>query len=281
MVVNAEATRAVTYTVPCTTADGTVLTSSASATGVDMLGNQVTGTDSTQTTVHAPVLSLSKTATASVNAGEAITYRITYANTGSGTADNAVITDILPADVYYSAALDGGAGPRPDSVTVNADGTRTLTWQVGSIPGASGPQMIEYTARPSLLLLPGTSVHNSATLTFTNANGCTYPPVSATQTTAITQVPPTRDPHTLGYWRNHPAESDRGGARPDAGDRPTLRRGGLRRRRAAGHRRSSRRPRTGWRPAEGAAHAADLDLSQPGHPAYQRLDSDLLGHGRP
>ena len=39
--------------------------------------------DAVTTTVHAPVLTLAKAATASVNAGEAITYRVTYGNSGA------------------------------------------------------------------------------------------------------------------------------------------------------------------------------------------------------
>ena len=73
----------------------------------------MTSTASAQTTIHAPVLTLSKTATATVNAGEAIAYTITYANTGSGAAANVTITDTVPAGVYYSVALDQGAGPKP------------------------------------------------------------------------------------------------------------------------------------------------------------------------
>jgi uncharacterized repeat protein (TIGR01451 family) len=180
-----------------------VLTNSASATATDILGNAVSGSDSVQTTVHTPVLTLSKTATASVNAGEAIIYAITYANTGSGGATNVVITDTLPAGVYYSKALDLGAGPQPNTVTLNANGTRTLTWLIGNVAGNSGPLTIQYTARPSLLFLGGETVSNSASLSFTNANGCTYAALTASASTSITVVPPTRDPLTLGFWRNH------------------------------------------------------------------------------
>jgi uncharacterized repeat protein (TIGR01451 family) len=203
IVVAAEVTRAVSFTVPCSTTDLTVLTNSATATAEDMLGNPVSGSDSVQTTVHTPVLTLSKTATASVNAGEAIIYTITYENTGSGGATNVVITDILPAGVYYSKALDLGAGPQPNTVTVNGDGTRTLTWQVSNLATNSGPQTIQYTARPSLLFLGGESLSNNAQLTFQNANGCTFGTLTASASTTITLVPPTRNPATLGFWRTH------------------------------------------------------------------------------
>jgi uncharacterized repeat protein (TIGR01451 family) len=210
LTVGSRASRTVSYTVACAAADGSVLTNTAAVSAVDVVGFAETSTannsDSVSTRVHAPVLTLAKTATSSVNAGEAITYRLTYENTGSGDAKSVVVTDILPADVYYSAALDQGAGPRPDAVTRNADGTTTLTWNVGNSAAASGPGTIEYTARPSLLFLGGSSVQNGARLTFTNDNGCTYAPVVAARSTGITTVPPTRNPLTIGYWKTHPEE---------------------------------------------------------------------------
>jgi uncharacterized repeat protein (TIGR01451 family) len=150
------------------------------------------------------MLTLAKTATSTVNAGEAVTYRLTYENTGSGDAAGVTITDTLPAGVYYSKALDSGGGPQPTTVTNNANGTTTLTWTVGAVTAASGPQVVEYTARPGLLFVGGDSVRNSASLTFTNANGCTYTPVTAAQTTDITEVPATRNPLSQGFWKTHP-----------------------------------------------------------------------------
>jgi uncharacterized repeat protein (TIGR01451 family) len=194
--------------IDCATPDGTVLVDSATASGTDLGGgaeaNVANNTATASTTVHAPKLTLSKTATASVNAGEAITYTIRYENTGSAGATNVVIADTLPAGVYYSKALDLGTGPQPNTVTLNANGTRTLIWQVGSVAVNSGVQTIQYTARPSLLFLGGESLSNSARLTFTNANGCTYAPVTASASTVITTVPPSRDPQGLGFWRTHP-----------------------------------------------------------------------------
>lgn len=203
LVVGGEATRNLTYSVPCTTTDGTVLTNSATATATDLIANSFTASDSVTTTVHAPVLTLAKTATATVNAGEAITYRLTYENTGSGAASGVTITDTLPAGVYYSKALDSGAGPQPTTVTNNASGTTTLTWTVGALTGASGAQTVEYTARPSLLFVGGDSVRNTASLTFTNANGCTYTPVTAARTTGITEVSATRNSLSQGFWKTH------------------------------------------------------------------------------
>jgi uncharacterized repeat protein (TIGR01451 family) len=202
--VGAKFNRSVTYAVPCATNDATVLTNTAAAAGTDLIGNPVSASDSVQTTIHAPVLTLAKTATSAVNAGQAITYTLVYSNTGSGDASSVSISDTLPADVYYSLALDSGMGPKPTSVAFNANGTRTLTWTIGGVAKNSGPFSIQYTARPTLLALGGTQLTNDAALTFTNANGCTYAAVSASASTSITVVTPSQNPGTIGFWGEHP-----------------------------------------------------------------------------
>jgi uncharacterized repeat protein (TIGR01451 family) len=206
--VGATAHGTASYTVPCSAGDGSILTNTASATAEDLLGEPVTGTDVVQTTVHAPVITVMKTATAAVGAGEAIAYRVTYANTGTATATSVTVTDMLPADVYYSLGLDLGAGPRPDSVSRNADGTTTLVWNVGDVPGSSGDRTIEFTARPTLLALNGTTFADTAVVTFSNANGCTYAPATASAQTTISTPAPTRDPRSIGYWKTHPEAWD-------------------------------------------------------------------------
>jgi len=197
-----------TYVVPFPIADNTTLTNGATVSGTNLLNNPEQNTAnnsaSASTIVHTPVLTLSKTATASVNAGEGITYTINYENIGSGAAASVTITDTLPADVYYSYALDQGAGPQPTTVAHNANGTTTLTWIIGALPALSGPRTIVYTARPSLLFLGGSSFSNSVALDFSDKNGNDYPALTAAAPTGITTVAPTRNPQGLGFWRNHP-----------------------------------------------------------------------------
>lgn len=206
----ATVTQSFTYTVPCQTTDLTKLVDNATVASTNLLGvheqNTANNAATATTTVHTPVLTLTKSGTPSVNAGEAATYTLTYANVGSGAATGVTITDTLPTETYYSIALDQGAGPRPATVVANADGTTTLSWNIGNLAGNSGPAQITFTARPSLLVLAGTSKTDQATVSFQNANGCVYTPVPSSATTTITEVPPGRDPLTLGYWRNHPAE---------------------------------------------------------------------------
>lgn len=197
-----------TYQVPCDTTDGTVLTNRVTVTGTDTDGVPDPYTDDNTaqatTTVHAPVLTVDKSATGAVNAGEAITHTLTYANTGSGAASNVTVTDTLPAGVYYSQALDLGAGPRPSSVTLNSDGTRTLVWNVGAVPAHSGDRRIVFTARPTLLALAGTTYTDTVSVSYRNAAGaCTFAPVTDSAGTAVTVVPPTLDPLSQGFWKNH------------------------------------------------------------------------------
>jgi uncharacterized repeat protein (TIGR01451 family) len=204
----AQAARTLSYTVPCSAGDGTVLTNTATVYGTNLLNNPeqhaANNVDNATTTVHGPAMTLATTATSTVNAGEAITYRLTYENAGTRSASSVVVKDVLPAGVYYSTALDAGGGPKPSSVVVNADGTRTLTWNIGSMPASSGPKTIEFRARPTLLALGGVVYANSATLTFTDANGCPYAARHSSATSAITVLPPTRNPMSIAWWRIQP-----------------------------------------------------------------------------
>ncbi|HEX5474630.1 MAG TPA: hypothetical protein VFX12_08230 [Vicinamibacterales bacterium] len=199
------ATRTLSYVVPCSATDATTLTTTSSATAHGLVPDPVSATDAVQTVVHAPVLVLGVSATPAVDAGEAIAYTISYANTGGAAAGGVVVTATLPDDVYYSTALDLGTGPRPDAVTVNGNGTRTLEWNVGTVAASSGTAVISFTARPTLLATSGQMFTAGVSLAFGNANGCAYDALTASATTAITVAPATGDPLGLGYWRNQPA----------------------------------------------------------------------------
>ncbi|MFI6479012.1 hypothetical protein ACIBH1_13840 [Nonomuraea sp. NPDC050663] len=203
------ATETFTYEIPCDTADASVLTNKATVTAEDTAGGAEanTGDNSAQasTTIHAPRLTLDKTAPATVNAGEAMTIDIEVANVGSANATGVVLTDTLPAEVYYSKALDRGAGPKPDTVTRNADGTTTLTWTLGTLAAAQDLS-VRFTARPSLLFTAGAQLPDTASVTYGNAKGCTYDPVTDSATTGVTEVTPSRAPRSHGYWKTHPEE---------------------------------------------------------------------------
>ncbi|MGI5292927.1 hypothetical protein ACQEVF_57785 [Nonomuraea polychroma] len=198
------ATETFTYQVPCTAADGSTLTNTVKISGVNSSGGpevDATLQDNTataKTTVHAPVLTLSHTATPSVHPGDPITYTFTYRNTGSAQATGATLRQNLPAHLYYSQGLDQGSGPRPATVTRNTDGTTTLSWPVGSLArNATGT--ITVTARPSLLTPPG-PLTAQAVLSYGGQNGCTFTPAASQATTEITEPTPSRNPHITTVW---------------------------------------------------------------------------------
>jgi len=90
-------------------------------------------------------------------------------------------------------------------VTLNGNGTRTLVWNVGNVSAQSGNQTIVFTARPTLLALGGTTYTNNVSVSYKNASGaCTFAPVTASASTTITVVPPTRNPLSQGFWKTHP-----------------------------------------------------------------------------
>ncbi|MDP4505918.1 CARDB domain-containing protein [Nonomuraea turcica] len=199
-------TETFSYAIPCDTANGTVLPNTATATARDTKGgaeaNTANNTATATTTVHAPKLTLDKSAPPTVNAGEAMTIDLKVTNVGSGTATNVTLTDTLPSEVHYSQALDQGTGPKPSSVTANPDGTTTLTWSLGSLAGGASSG-VQFTARPSLLFVAGNEIPDSATASYGNGNGCVYEPVTATASTSITEVAPTRNPWPQLSWQLH------------------------------------------------------------------------------
>ncbi|MFI6600206.1 CARDB domain-containing protein [Nonomuraea sp. NPDC050536] len=200
------ATETFTYTVPCATADGATLTGTAKVTGKNAAGvpepdEMLADNTATATTkVHAPALAVTTTATSPVNAGEAISYTVGSRNTGSAPATGAALTYSLPAGVYYSQALDQGAGPRPATVTRNDDGTTTLTWSPGTIAAGTAGDTVTFTARPSLLMEAGGTVTGTASLTYGGANGCVFTPATASAQTTITAVAPSRQPLLWPAW---------------------------------------------------------------------------------
>jgi len=83
-----------------------------------------------------PDVTVIKAVTGSQIQGQNVTYTVTYKNIGSGQANNVVITDTLGTGLTF---LPGTSFPPAASVTNNANGTTTITWNVGNIPaGAQG-----------------------------------------------------------------------------------------------------------------------------------------------
>ncbi|MDR8410308.1 hypothetical protein MTP10_16365 [Nonomuraea sp. 3-1Str] len=194
----ADHTETFAYLVPCTADDGSSLTNSATVQAQNLAGGPETDTsDNTSTarsTVRAPHLTLAATATPTAGAGEAATTTLTVRNTGGAAATGVTLTYALPDEVYYSTALDQGSGPRPTEVSGG-----TLTWRLGPVePGATAA--VRFTTRSSLLVTGGTAQTGQAKVVYVNANGCSYAPVTASATSTVTEVTPSRDPRPSTVW---------------------------------------------------------------------------------
>ncbi|MDB5851795.1 MAG: sorting protein, partial [Rhodoferax sp.] len=146
--------------------------------------NQANNTASASSTVTAIVdLRAGKTATpSSVPAGTPITFIATLINDGPSTAQNARVTDTLPANailVGSPVASNGGTCTVPPVGT--AGGTLVCTW--ASVPAAS-QRTATYRMRP-LGTAAGQNVVNSVVVSTTTAE-TTLSNNSATTTTAVT-----------------------------------------------------------------------------------------------
>ena len=104
------------------------------------------------------VLLLTKTVSATSSApGGIVTYTIAYSNIGAVT--NVVITDVLPANLYYIASSASGNA----SYTVNPN---TLSWSLGALASDSGGQ-VTFQATVADTALMGTRISNTASISST------------------------------------------------------------------------------------------------------------------
>ncbi len=139
-------------------------------------------------------LSISKTGTASASPGGTISYTITYSNTGSGSGNNIIITDYLPAPTLYTYSSSSPAGNYNSiSNTITwtstqiaqlaslAPGTYTLT--VNLIAGTSGSG---YGYNPTAYYMPNSSntISNYAGI---KSDEVTTEKYSPTVNTSVTQ----------------------------------------------------------------------------------------------
>jgi uncharacterized repeat protein (TIGR01451 family) len=153
--------------------------------------------DSAVTDILYPDIDVVKAMPASINAGETVDVEIVYENVGTSDAEGVVIVDTLPPEIFY---VDGSASPAPDSVDVNLDGTTVLTWTIGTVaPGDGGT--ITFTAGTSLLLVAPDTFENTVDVTLEDTNGNPYTS-DGLASTDLTEVTPTEDVRTLGWWKN-------------------------------------------------------------------------------
>ena len=110
----------------------------------------------------------------SANAGDIVSYTLTYGNYGSANVSDAQIVDIVPGDMTYKAGSIWGTG-------ANASAAPNLIWDVGMIPANSSAQQVGYAAILNSGLAPSTLVTNTATI---NTDAIPHSSNSATLTIA-------------------------------------------------------------------------------------------------
>ena len=102
-------------------------------------------------------LAITKTATpGKVAPGDAVTYRLTYTNRGTATAQNVVITDHLPPEI-----LDAGFTSTGAPVT-QSEGA-TFEWEVEDLAAGAGG-VITITGTVDGAVADGTTIKNTATI---------------------------------------------------------------------------------------------------------------------
>ena len=130
------------------------------------------------TTPPGASLSITKTANATGNVGQNLTYTIIVSNTGSSAATGTTMTDTLPAGLTFVSATDTTTG----ATLTNTGGTITDT--IGSL-AAGASDTIQLVATPQQSLA-GLSVTNTASASSPDFNGGTAVTASATTTIAAT-----------------------------------------------------------------------------------------------
>lgn len=122
-----------------------------------------------------PLLTITKTAAPDpVEAGDTITYTLSYLNSGTDTATGVVVTDPVPAFTTFESATNGGTF---------AGGV--VTWTVGSIP-AGGSGTLQFVVRVNTPIADGTGILNSG---YSIDSDQTTPAVGPPVTVTVHSVP--------------------------------------------------------------------------------------------
>ncbi len=124
-------------------------------------------------TVVEPVLTFNKaalTATTGLDAGDTIQFSITFTNTGTSTAHDVLLNDLLPSGLLISS-IDStvlGGGATTDTAAAGV-GMGSLAGEY-TVP-VGGSVVVTYTVTLQNSVTPGTNYANSATLTWSSING--------------------------------------------------------------------------------------------------------------
>ncbi len=119
----------------------------------------------------APDLSLTKTGVAVVSPGMAVQYTLTYSNTGFNTANNVIITETLPENTTFDAAMSD-----PGWAQIGA--TNQYTFSIGSLAkGSSGSATFAIVINSSIP--EGTlGISNTASITDDGSQGVDPNPIN-------------------------------------------------------------------------------------------------------
>jgi virginiamycin B lyase len=118
-----------------------------------------------------PVLTISKSAPASVVSGQNLTYTLTYGNTGSGNATAVLIRDTLPAGTDFVSATGGG--------TLSSG---VVTWNIGGLNAGVTSQSVSFTVR--VTASAGVVTNSAYAIQASGVSAVAGPPVSTTVTAA-------------------------------------------------------------------------------------------------
>jgi uncharacterized repeat protein (TIGR01451 family) len=161
--------------------------------------------DTITVTLRAPTLHFAKQGTpaATVEPGTVISYALCYSNTGSETATNAVITDLVPLNTTYQP---GSAQPGPGSLAYY-DGTTWsdtqpvhvvgLRWHIPAIPATGETECVGFGVRVNdvivvgqrALMYTGAAWAEAVTPTPTPTSAAPLPLPTATATPEMTDTP--------------------------------------------------------------------------------------------
>ncbi|MDQ6838293.1 MAG: hypothetical protein M3137_08205 [Actinomycetota bacterium] len=149
------------YRTRLTALEGSTLKATASATGTAANGSAVTTPTVTAETIeHVPVVGITKTGSAKADPGTSATYSLALTNTGKAVASGLAVTDSLP----------GGATGTVTAVPPSLDPGQSATAQASyAIPAAQ----------------PAGNLVDTASVTWKDAHGNAYGPLSSSYTTVI------------------------------------------------------------------------------------------------
>jgi len=112
--------------------------------------------------------------TSTINAGNTVTFRIDVCNTGTSTAQNVTVTDVIDSTYNHLTYAPGSSDTRPSGTNPGpGSGEETVIWNLGNI-GPGQNQTIIVTAQTA------TSGSSAPTLPFSNTANISYTSTGST-----------------------------------------------------------------------------------------------------